>query len=134
MPPRRRVQRGNQASQCGTTKILTAFYRRITVCQGALETLTPNFLCRTASARAWISSSISQLTKDSFSNCESLTSITFESNSKLERIEESAFTMSRLTTIQVPASVEVLCKFCFYNCESLTSVTFESNSQLQRIE
>jgi hypothetical protein len=69
-----------------------------------------------------------------FFSCESLTSVTFELNSKLQRIEEYAFIESGLRIIQVPASVEVLCKCCFAYCESLTSVTFASNSQLQRIE
>jgi hypothetical protein len=64
----------------------------------------------------------------------SLTSVTFELNSKLHQIEEHAFDWSGLTTIQIPASVEVLCKSCFSNCWSLTSVTFELNSKLRRIE
>jgi hypothetical protein len=58
-----------------------------------------------------------------FSKCNSLTSVTFESNSKLQRIEESAFVGSGLRPIHVPASVEVLCKLCFYCCTSLTSIT-----------
>jgi hypothetical protein len=81
-----------------------------------------------------IESRIEILCESCFSNCRSLTSVTFESNSKLQRIEEYAFADSGLTTIQVPASVEVLCKKCFNCCISLTSVTFESNSKLQRIE
>jgi hypothetical protein len=81
-----------------------------------------------------IESRITILCESCFSACMSLTSVTFESNSKLQRIEESAFTRSGLRTIQVPASVEVLCKDYFSKCKSLTSVTFESNSILQRIE
>jgi hypothetical protein len=65
---------------------------------------------------------------------ESLTSVTFESDSKLHRIDESAFHQSVLTSNIIPKSVEVLCNGCFYNCTSLTSVTFESDSNLQRIE
>jgi hypothetical protein len=42
-----------------------------------------------------------------FAYCTSLTSVTFESNSKLHRIEESAVKGSGLTTIELPASVEV---------------------------
>jgi uncharacterized radical SAM superfamily Fe-S cluster-containing enzyme len=81
-----------------------------------------------------IESRIEILCESCFFKCESLTSVTFESNSKLHRIEESAFTQSGLRTIQIPASVEVLCKSCFDSCRSLTSVTFESNSKLHRIE
>jgi hypothetical protein len=51
----------------------------------------------------------------------------------LQRIEESAFAESHLTTIEVPASVEVLCKVCFSKCKSLTSVIFESNSKLRDV-
>jgi hypothetical protein len=69
-----------------------------------------------------------------FANCRLLTSVTFESSSKLQRIDEFAFSGSSLSTIQIPATVEVLYKSCFYFCRSFASVTFESNSQLQRIE
>jgi hypothetical protein len=81
-----------------------------------------------------IPAAVEVLCKCCFLSCTSLTSVTFESNSKLQRIEESAFGLSDLKTIDIPASVEVVCKFCFSNCTSLTSVTFESNSKLQRIE
>jgi hypothetical protein len=81
-----------------------------------------------------IESRIEILCEFCFYKCNSLTSVTFESNSKLQRIEESAFQSSSLTRIDIPASVEVLCRACFSACESLTCVTFESNSKLQRIE
>jgi hypothetical protein len=132
---RPQVIRDNYASQCRTKKVLTTFSRRITGREGSIESFTSHFvLYETALARAWIPSSISRLIKDCFSRCTSLTSVTFESNSKLQRIEESAFAQSGLTTIEVPASVEVLCKLCFSYCWSLTSVTFELNSKLQRFE
>jgi hypothetical protein len=81
-----------------------------------------------------IPASVEVLCKNSFSNRKSLASITFESNSKLQRIEEYAFAGSDLRTIHIPASVEVLCKNSFSNCNSLASITFELNSKLQRIE
>jgi hypothetical protein len=68
-----------------------------------------------------------------FFYCRSLTSVTFELNSKLQRIEESAFASSVLTVIIIPSSVEVLCKKCFSYCWSLTSVTFEMNSKLREV-
>jgi hypothetical protein len=134
MQARQQVKRDSQVSQCGIPKIVTAFSRRVTLCEGAIEPCMEDFHCPALSARVWISSSISRLTKDCFCNCKSLTSVTFELNSKLQRIEESVFEESGLRTIQIPASVEVLCKSCFCNCKSLTSVTFQSNSKLQRIE
>jgi hypothetical protein len=77
-----------------------------------------------------IESRIEILGESCFSNCQSLASITFESDSKLQQIEESAFAESGLTTIEVPASVEVLCNRCFFNYR-LTSITVELNSKLK---
>jgi hypothetical protein len=64
----------------------------------------------------------------------SLTSVTFESGSKLSQIEAYAFQDSGLIEIGIPASVEMVDAGCFLQCESLTSVTFESGSRLSRIE
>jgi hypothetical protein len=80
-----------------------------------------------------IKSRIEIVSESCFSNCTSHTTVTFESNSKLHRIEESAFAESSLKITTIPASVEVVCKSCFYYCKSLASVTFESNSKLHRI-
>jgi hypothetical protein len=76
--------------------------------------------------------SIEVLCKSCFSNCISFASITFESNLKLQQIDESAFAWSELTTIHVRASVEMLCKSCFSNSNSLGSITFESNSKVRK--
>jgi type II restriction/modification system DNA methylase subunit YeeA len=87
----------------------TTFSRRISVRNGVIEIFTHHDFCLEGAQRAWMSSSISGLTKARFSNDKSLVSVTFESNSKLQQIEESAFQGSGLTAIHVPASVEVLC-------------------------
>jgi hypothetical protein len=81
-----------------------------------------------------IKSRIEIVSESCFSNCTSLTTVTFESNSKLRRIESFPFRVSGLTTIEIPASVEVMCKYCFDKYKSLTIVTFESNSKLHQIE
>jgi hypothetical protein len=60
--------------------------------------------------------------------------VTFESGSRLERIEESAFQWSGLKSILIPSSVVVLGKSSFSWCKSLESVTFESGSRLELIE
>jgi hypothetical protein len=65
-----------------------------------------------------------------FSYCKSLSSISFESNSRLTRIESSAFSPSSLQSILIPSNVEILGSKCFSSCESLSSITFESNSHL----
>jgi hypothetical protein len=69
-----------------------------------------------------------------FSYCESLSSITFESNSRLTQIESKAFSSSSLQSILIPTNVEILGSKCFYDCKSLSTITFESNSRLTRIE
>jgi hypothetical protein len=60
--------------------------------------------------------------------------VTFESGSRLERIEESAFSECGLNLIVIPASVVVLGKSSFAGCKSLSSVRFEKGSRLERIE
>jgi hypothetical protein len=60
--------------------------------------------------------------------------VRFESGSRLERIEGSAFSGSRLKSILIPSSVVVLGKESFSQCKSLESVTFERGSRLERIE
>jgi hypothetical protein len=69
-----------------------------------------------------------------FSSCKSLSSITFESHSRLTRIESFAFSFSSLQSILIPSNVEILGSRCFLYCLSLSSITFESNSRLTRIE
>jgi hypothetical protein len=65
-----------------------------------------------------------------FFECRSLSSVTFESGSKLSRIEKEAFSGTSLVEIIFPGSVEVLCERCFDECKSLSSVKFESGSKL----
>jgi hypothetical protein len=60
--------------------------------------------------------------------------VTFESGSKLSRIEKSVFSETGLVEIILPSSVEVLGEECFSLCVSLSSVIFESVSKLSRIE
>jgi hypothetical protein len=80
------------------------------------------------------SSSVVVLGKRSFSKCRSLVSVTFESGSRLERIDESAFWGSELKSIVIPSSVLVLGKKSFSDCQSLDSVAFENASRLERID
>jgi hypothetical protein len=69
-----------------------------------------------------------------FDNAGSLTTITFQSNSRLIRIESNAFLFSGVHSIKIPNSVEIIGSGCFSNCEELRKITFESNSRLIRIE
>jgi hypothetical protein len=86
-----------------------------------------------------VPSSVVVLGKESFHGCRSLESVTFESGSRLERIERSAFSgtvifSNKLKSVLIPSSVVVLGKRSFGQCKSLESVTFESGSRLERIE
>jgi hypothetical protein len=69
-----------------------------------------------------------------FSWCGSIKSVSFESNSRLTRIESEAFSDSSLQSIIIPRTVEILCSQCFFSCHALKSVPFQSNSRLTRIE
>jgi hypothetical protein len=61
--------------------------------------------------------------------------VTFESGSRLSRIEPLVFSeCSALTGIAIPAAVEVLCAGCFCECGRLAQLVFESDSKLSRIE
>jgi hypothetical protein len=60
--------------------------------------------------------------------------ISFELESRLTRIESSAFSRSSLQSIIIPRNVQILCSWCFSDCRSLSSISFESESRLTRIE
>jgi hypothetical protein len=82
-----------------------------------------------------IPNKIEGIPRSSFSNCFKLCDLSFESGSRLRRIDDSAFfECSSLNFIIVPASVEVLASCCFKQCWSLTVVAFECDSRLKRIE
>jgi hypothetical protein len=69
-----------------------------------------------------------------FSHCNSLSSISFKSNSLLTQIESLAFYKSSLQSILIPRNVEILGSSCFSLSKSLSSISFESNSRLIRFE
>jgi hypothetical protein len=69
------------------------------------------------------------------SNCDSLSSISFETHSELTRIESKAFLgCSSLKSITIPRHVQIFCSECFSDCKSLSSIFFESACELKRIE
>jgi hypothetical protein len=70
----------------------------------------------------------------SFARCESLSSFSFESGSKLKAIASRAFEdCSSVGSICIPASVEALGDCCFFMCTSVSSFTLEPGSRLTRI-
>jgi hypothetical protein len=108
-------------------------HRRLTVDCGRVCCL-PQLSNRSYERRHWISSSVEVICEGFLFSGGSLKSISFESNSKLTRIERRAFRASALTSIHLPAAVEVICESCFSVCRSLISISFELNSKLSRIE
>ena len=66
-----------------------------------------------------------------FSGCELFT-VTFESGSKLKRIESHAFYLNPLTSIVIPEGVEYIGESCFYYCEDLTEITIPSTLKYAR--
>jgi Pyruvate/2-oxoacid:ferredoxin oxidoreductase delta subunit len=70
-----------------------------------------------------------------FSYCNSLSSISFETESELIRIDSCSFHgCSSLKSITIPHHVQILCSSCFSDCNSLSSISFETESELTRID
>ena len=90
-----------------------------------------------------IPASVETIGAAAFKGCTSLTTVTFESNSKLTTIRGGYHSSSyyygafsdctQLTAIEIPASVVTIGAAAFKGCTSLTIVTFESNSKLTTI-
>jgi predicted DsbA family dithiol-disulfide isomerase len=78
-----------------------------------------------------IPSSIQKICEWCFLECKSLASVTFDSDTKVSRFDDYAFSDSGLTSIHVPSSVEVICEKCFSGCKSLASVTGDPGSKLR---
>ena len=68
-----------------------------------------------------------------FSECSSLTTVTFEEGGQLTSIGAWAFSESGLTSIEIPSTVTSIVGLAFYKCDSLTTVTFEEGGQLTSI-
>jgi hypothetical protein len=100
-----------------------------------LEDIYGSTICRYfGSFRAIvIPGSVVDLGKLSFHDCKSLESVTFEDGSRLERIDDFAFSGSGLKSIVIPSSVVVLGRLSFFGCKSLESVTFSDDSRMERI-
>jgi hypothetical protein len=78
-----------------------------------------------------IDSSVEVIYESCFDSCNSLASVTFDSNSRLSRLESGAFRESGLQSIHLPGSLEVICESCFSHCHWLTSITFDHRSRIR---
>jgi hypothetical protein len=83
----------------------------------------------------FIPRSIQTLCSSCFSCRNSLSSISFETDSELTRIESKSFDYCcSLKSITIPRHVQILCSSYFTNCNSLSSISFETDSELTHIE
>ena len=80
-----------------------------------------------------IGKDITYIGKFNFNWCSKLQSVTFEEETKLERIGWGAFGYSSLPSIIIPDSVTQIDGYAFYYCSKLTSITVNEASQLVRI-
>ncbi len=105
----------------------------------------------------YIPSSIQTIGNSAFTQCQSLTKVTFEKDSQLQMlqygvfsqcsglnsitmpqslnsIESAAFSKcTSLTNITIPDSVTKIGFYAFYDCTALSTVSFGDNSQLEKI-
>jgi hypothetical protein len=93
---------------------------------------------RTTLRSITIPSSVEEIGINSFSGYDavaivSISEVTFEKVSKLERIGRHAFCEAALKTIEIPSSVEEIGDYCFYQCFRLREVYFENGSKLKKL-
>jgi hypothetical protein len=70
----------------------------------------------------------------SFAGCPVMSTVSFEDDLKITRIDKGAFSeCSALTSICIPSAVEILGEACLSHSPTLSQVTFESGSQLAEI-
>jgi hypothetical protein len=81
----------------------------------------------------FISRHVGTISALTFSFCECLVSLSFESECELKRIESYAFCASSVISITLPRTVSEIGLCCFANCEFLTSVCFNPDCELLRI-
>ncbi len=75
-----------------------------------------------------IPNSVTRLGVQAFSNCTSLKELTFEENSKLEKIGQFAFsTCKNLKNIELPIGLTSIGASAFSNCSSLESITIANS-------
>jgi hypothetical protein len=111
------------ASQRSTIKMIIAFSCRITMREGVIKICHQDFLHPEAVHQTWISSSISIFTRTCFSHCKSLASVPFQSDSKVQRFENSICTEWFGSTSSS----------CFYDWKTLSSVVFGRGSKLHGV-
>ncbi len=86
--------------------------------------------CKQQIKQVVIGKDITYIGKFNFFWCSKLETVTFEADSKLERVGWGAFGYSSLETITIPDSVTRLDGYAFYYCAKLTDVEISEKSSL----
>jgi hypothetical protein len=82
-----------------------------------------------------VGENIAFLSAGSFMLSKRLTTLVFDSQSRVQRLPAFCFLKSvRLCSVQVPKSVRVICEHCFEKCSELAKVAFESPPAIRTIE
>ena len=74
------------------------------------------------------------ISKNSFENSQTINTIQFATDSKLQIIDTNAFCNSSIRSIVIPENVTEINSYAFYNCKQLKHVEFHPNSKLQKID
>jgi hypothetical protein len=106
-------------------------HRRITVDGGVVRCLSDVLRPVCVAWMWWFPSSVEVICERYLFLGKSLTSVTFESNSRLSRVGKEVFYWSGLQSIHHPGSLEVTCKLCFSDCHSLTSVALDPSLRIR---
>lgn len=95
-------------------------------CNALIETAT-NYLIIGCQATV-IPYSVKTIGSEAFQYCKGLKNINFPNS--VQKIYDSAFSNSGLTSISIPKSVKFIGQWAFHNCEDLESVSIEENAEL----
>ena len=91
--------------------------------------------CETSIREIIIPASVTNINFGAFQLCKNLQKVTFEENSKLEKIDKYAFYYCEsLVNIEIPASVVSICREAFSRCANLQNISFGENSKLIELE
>jgi hypothetical protein len=98
------------------------YMRRIVVENGSTRYILILDSKNRGSRRVLIPGSITVLAADYLYQIRETEIITFESQTRLTRIESEAFSSSSFESIEIPRNVEILGSSCFSQCKSLSSI------------
>lgn len=77
---------------------------------------------------------VTQIAPCSFKDSEQISSVRFPSDSKLQKVENEAFSNSSLSYICIPQHLTIICERAFYYCTQLHKIDIPSDSELRIIE